>query len=94
MAGAAPCELPAFGQVLLGPGEIVLRSRSKEVLLQSSDASIEVVSGQGLSVRAVANSFQTTLRSISVPILERRMRRPESRPLVATAAAGSGRVSS
>lgn len=62
MPGAAPCGLSAFGQVLLGPGEIVLRGRSKEVLLQSSDASIEVVRGHGLSVRAIANSFQTALR--------------------------------
>jgi hypothetical protein len=68
MPGAAPCELPAFGQVLLGPGEIVLRGRGKEVLLQSSDASIEVVSCHGLSVRAVASSSQTILRSPSVHI--------------------------
>ena len=60
MSGAAPCGLPAFGQVLLGPSEIVLRGRGKEVLLQSSDASIEVVSGHGLSLGAVADLFQAT----------------------------------
>jgi hypothetical protein len=54
--------LCAFGEVLLGSVEIVLRGRGKEVFLQSSDASIEVVSGHGLSVRAVANSFQTTTK--------------------------------
>jgi hypothetical protein len=56
MPGAAPCELPAFSQVSLDPGEIVIRGRGEEVLLQSSDASMEIFSGHGLSLGAAAVS--------------------------------------
>jgi hypothetical protein len=45
MPGAAPCGLASFSQVALDPGEIVVRGRGEEMLLQSSDASIEVVNG-------------------------------------------------
>jgi hypothetical protein len=62
MPGAAPRDLPAFSQVSLDSGEIVVRGRGEEVLLQSSDASIEVVSGHSLSLGAVAVSLQAISR--------------------------------
>ena len=62
MPGAAPCELPAFSQVSLDPGEIVVRGRREEALLQSSDASIEVLSGHSLSLGAAAVSLQPESR--------------------------------
>jgi len=58
MPGAAPCQLPAFSQVSLDPGEIVVRGRREEALLQSSDASIEILSGHSLSLGAAAVSLQ------------------------------------
>ena len=62
MPGAAPCELLAFSQVSLDPGEIVVRGRCEEALLQSSDASIDILSGHSLSLGAAAVSLRSESR--------------------------------